>query len=559
MAFHRKDEARLGADKPLSTALLQDLDDSADAAWAGRGRRATWSFDARNRPRWCGLDRVGLPILWPASYGCKEVKVTIWGTIQGEDVSVGLYARRADDLARQITEPPAVAGSTLSPSGSRQSVTLTLGADVLGARAWSPRAQDREYLLLPYLESSEDAGTPIGHAASGWDRWAVDFPSSAALPDSIPPAVLRMARTPSSGGAAVATPDGYPALGQILRTESSADKIYTYPPPGVQYDSVLGTSYNDDGTIHVLGNFLIDAIEVRESAFYDLPSRGYSLNAGQYPAAQAARRIYAKSRKTFASRTNIYRLGPSRALEDALQQDQSAAALGTNAGSPAAGVWYAGTVGSGYGPMNQTRPEYKIASAIFDPEDPGAGTYEELSWATFQRPRTFLDEDSGSTGRATYTRTLALVSVSTYSEGGSYGVRLRQTRPTAAETGTYQEVTCEAARHINDNPYADLAGYLLHWVAQPDSGTIAPQRLHPLRGFIPIPLFHLYRLQLVRLDDVWASHSLTDTKLAVEASVSDRPLEGGPRTADATDRLLHLHALTVLEGEGTDPAAIGGW
>jgi hypothetical protein len=47
--------------------------------------------------------------------------------------------------------------------------------------------------------------------------------------------------------------------------------------------------------------------------------------------------------------------------------------------------------------------------------------------------------------------------------------------------------------------------------------------------------------------------------MAIEASVSDRPLEGGPRTADATDRLLHLHALTVLEGEGTDPAAIGGW
>ena len=63
----------------------------------------------------------------------------------------------------------------------------------------------------------------------------------------------------------------------------------------------------------------------------------------------------------------------------------------------------------------------------------------------------------------------------------------------------------------------------------------------------------------MRLDDVWASHSLTDTKMAIEASVSDRPLEGGPRTADATDRLLHLHALTVLEGEGTDPAAIGGW
>jgi hypothetical protein len=266
------------------------------------------------------------------------------------------------------------------------------------------------------------------------------------------------------------------------------------------------------------------------------------------PAAQAARRIYAKSRKTFASRTNIYRLGPSRALEDALQQDQSAAARGTNAGSPAALVWYAGTVGSGYGPLNQTRPEYKVASATFDPEDPGAGTYQELSWATFQRPRTFLDNDSGSTGRATYTRTLALVSVSTYSEGGIFGVRLRQTRPTAAETGTYQEVVCEAARHINDDPYADLAGYLLHWVAQPDGGTIAPQRLHPLRGFIPIPLFHLYRLQLVRLDDVWASHSLTDTKMAVEVSVSDRPLEGGPRTADATDRLLHLHALTVLEG-----------
>lgn len=564
MAFHRKDEGRAAADDSLSTALLQDLDDGAIAAWEGRLRRACWSFDARNRPRWSSDRGSVLPLLWRQSLGVKGITIRIRGVCSVEDVTVELVARRAWDLDRPLIDT-AITSATLSPSGSQQTITLTLDETTLGHTAWELDPASREWVFLLILTSTRDSGTPMGGPLTAWDRWSVTFDAAAALSDSIPAAVLEVIRTPAAGGPAVTPPDGYPLTAEILRTIASTDQVYTYPPPGNSYVSTGGLGiWSDDGTIYLLGYLLLDDVEVEETSVYPLPARGYGLNAGQYPAAEVVRRAYAAARKVFGYRTQVHRMGPPRILESSAYQDNSLQARGSNAAAPAAGTWYAGAVTSstiGYGPINQTRGEIKIVDGLsnYDPNTAAAaGNFTQIATGTAYGPRTFEDQDNpGSNQDATSVESLLLVSVSTYSEGGTFGVRARQHhRGAATPEGQIQTVECQAARHLNDDPHADLAGYLLHWVVQPDGGTVANQRLHPQRGFIPRELFHLYRLRLLRLRDVWDAATPTAV-IAIEAQLSDHPLDGGRTTESAADRLLHLHGLLMLEGEGTDPAELG--
>lgn len=561
MAFHRKDQARAAADKPLSTALLQDLDDGADAASSARGKAACWSFDVRNRPRWASYGRSVLPLVWRLSYGCTSLVVTLRGVCVTEDVTVGVWVRRADDLARAITEP-VLTTATLSPSASRQEATLTLDADALAPYSYAREPAARELLLLLCLESTLDGGTALTGAPTSWNRWAVTWHPSGSISDSIPAAVLIMNRVLTVGSVPVTPPDGYPRAAQILRTLAGTHTLWLYPPPGNSWVASSSAAYTDAGVVYLLGALYLEEIRVREAAFAAQPPRGYSLNAGQYPAAQAGRRLYAKTLDIFGGRTCIYRLGTGATAEDPQQQDESLPARGTNAGAPASGAWYAGDVTNGYGAINLLGVELKIASttSTYDPDAPASpGDFVTLARATADRPRAYTDEDDGSTHTTSCVETLALVCVSTYSEGGVFGVRLRQGHTPPGGSATYGDpvaVECQACRHVNDDPDQDLAGYLAHWVAQPDSGEIIPQRLHSLRGFVPQELFHLLGLQLVRLRDTY-SGTETAARITIQGQVSDRPLDGGRLTIEATDRLLHLVAVTVLEAEGDVASELG--
>lgn len=561
MAFHRKDQARGSDDKPLSTALLQDLDDGADAAGAARGRAACWSFDPRNRPRWASYGRSVLPLVWRLSYGCTSLVVTVRGVCVTEDVTVGVWVRPASDLARAITEP-VLTTATLSPSASRQEATLTLDATALAPYSYARQPAAREVALLLCLESSLDGGTPLTGSPTSWNRWAVTWHPSGSISDSIPAAVLVMSRTDVSSATVIDTPDGYPRAAQILRQSSTSHELYLYPPPGNTWVATSSAGYTDAGGVYALGALYLEEIRVREAAFAALPPRGYSLNAGQYPAAQAGRRLYAKSADIFAGRTCVYRLGTSATAEDPDQQDSSPPAHGTNSGTPSPGAWYAGDVVNGRATINPLGVELKIVSgsSTYDPDVPASpGDFVTLARATADRPRAYTDEDDGTTHTTSCVETLALVCVTTYSEGGIYGVRLRQGHTPPGGSASYGDpvaVECQASRHVNDDPYQDLAGYLAHWVAQPDSGAVIPQRLHALRGFVPQELFHLLGLQLVRLRDTYTGTE-TAARITIQGQVSDRPLDGGRLTSQATDRLLHLVAVTIMEAEGDVATELG--
>lgn len=551
MTFHRKDPAAYGADAPLSTSLLQDLHDGAKAAYEGRGRRACWSFDVRAAPRACSLRGASLPLPWRLSWGCSGLTVKVRAKVQQQPVELSLRVRDLDDLARPLLETPADTDSK-SASASVQTYTLTLTAQDLARYSLQEFPAERDLCLWLGFKSSKGAYVSYG-AATSWTRWSVKSAVGLVV-EGIPAAALKLVRTPLMGGAAVAPPDGYPLEAQVLRQWNSGgrEEAYLFPPPGNTYVSGVGV-WVDTINYAQLGYAEIYSITVEETAFLDVAPRGSSLNAGRLPAARAVRRIYGVARQTYTRRGHVYRLGPSRPQEQAAQQDGSA---------PAVNSWNAPAVGTGDAPLNQTRPEVLVVSGTntYQPDDPvSAGDFEGISWARYHRPTSFVDQDDSAAGdqARTATECLALVSVSTYSEGGVFGIRARQ-RNDAAATPEGQIVTTEAnaARHINDDPDADLAGYLLHFVDQPDSGSIANQCLHALRGFIDDRLLPLYQLRALRLADVW-DWGASPAVLVLDLQLSDSPLDGGRQTDTATDRRLHLHGCVWLEGEGELPEELG--
>lgn len=551
MAFHRKDTAAWGADAPLSTMLLQDLHDGAQAAHQGRLRRACWSFDARNAPRACSLRGASLPIPWRLSWGASALTVTVRALVQRQAVEMGLRLRALDDLGRPLTELWAVSSSK-SASASVQTYTLSLGASDLARFSLQEFPPERDVCLWLGFKSSRGSWVSYG-AATSWTRWSVKSAVGTVV-EGIPAAALRLVRTPTMGGPAVDPPDGYPLEAQVLRQWRSGgrEEAYLFPPPGNTYVGGAGL-WTDTIEYAQLGYAQIYSITVEETAALDVAPKGSSLNAGRLPAARAARRIYALARQTYTRRGHVYRLGPCRPLEQTAQQDGSA---------PAVNSWNAGAVGTGDGPLNQTRPEVLVVSGTntYQPDDPGTtGDLEAVSWAAYLRPTSFVDEDDTAAGDQVRTATecLALVSVSTYSEGGVFGLRARQTCLGAATPeGELATVEVQASRHINDDPDSDLAGYLLHFVDQPDSGSIANQRLHALRGFIDDRLLPGYRLKALRLADVWDIGAGPST-LSLEVQLSDSPLDGGRQTDAATDRRIHLHGCLFLEGEGDLPQELG--
>ena len=563
--FHRIDEGAVDDDWSVSTALLQDLDDQARAAWETKLRGACWSFDARNPPRACGLEEVGLPLLWRLSYGCATLRVRLYLEVAVADVAVSLRVRPARDLGRPITE---TAATTTTLSTGAAFVDLALTVKDLAPYTWQPEPSARELLLVVGFRSAQGTAAKIvrkgaltvdGHC-EGWDRFSISFDaeSNAGPATGIPHGAIELRRY-DVGAAAYLDVADLPPRRQAIRCWNTGGTYRTYVWPGFDSEgSALNTTtapgYIDEAWWIPLGYATLYSVEVSELTAAALPPRAYTLNAGQYPSAAVARRAYATAHRVFR-RSNVYRLGLMRDMEAdgaGVQNDASAPAVAE------VGGWFQGTLTTtptGKAPLHQTGFVLRTDECSFDGEvDPG--TWRDFALAKVFSWSDFEDLDGSAATHRLGVEALALVAMSSFRESLKHELRARlysyTTTPVEGETALSE---VENSALVWGSPLDDPAGHLMSMLDA--SGTNASQsqlRLHALRGLYPLRVWDGFRFELVRLAVQLDAASTQHVALQLQASLY--PVGGGDPATQAR-RFLHVGAFLALEAESADPARMG--
>lgn len=567
MVFRRLDDRATEDDASLSTALLQDLDACARAAWDEKHRRATWAFDARNAPRLCGLDEVGVPLLWRLLRGCNELRVRVFGLVQDADVTFNLRVRAASDTTTPLVELPQ-ATVTLSPSGSAQVATLTLNAAHLRRYTNRLANQARELVLILSARSAQGTATRLvakgtlnydGHL-SEWDRFSLIFATenNALAVNGIPQAAIEIRRYDTAASAYVTPSSDVPSIAQVLRVwnnpGNSRYRVFTFPPPGAS-GNALNTgfsTYRDEAWWVPLGYMSLYSITVEEIGSADLPPLGWSLNAGQPPAALDARRIYARARDAWTAGA-VYRLGTSFALEDDTQQDTATPAAAT------VGTWYQGSVGPtpGNAPADQLTFTLDTQTCSYASAS-DAGTWKEAAWSQVAGWSQFDDAAGSSLTDRMGVEALVYLVAHGYNAEARLGWRARLVSRDGSPDVDGDTLAGELVTSVfwMADPLRDLAGYLLgfwdfNYVKKiSKAGTV----LTSLRGFYPLALWHRFNFTLARLSVLMGNAD--EQNLALEVQASEFPLDGGISTT-RTNRRLQAAAWTVLEMESSDPQVMG--
>lgn len=562
--FHRIDESAVDDDWSYSTALAQDLDDQARAAWESKLRGACWSFDARNPPRACGLEVVGLPLLWRLSYGCATARVRLYLEVDVADVEVSLYVRPARDLARPISETP-VAAQTLSAGA--QFVDLALSAQDLAPYTWQPEPAARELLLVVGFKSAlgtafkivrKGALTVDGHC-TGWDRFSIAFDaeSNAGPATGIPHGAIELRRY-DVGAATYLEPFDLPPRRQAIRCWNSGGTYRTYVWPGFDDEgAALNTTtapgYIDEAWWIPLGYATLYSAEVSELTAAALPPRAYTMNAGQYPEAQAARRIYANARRVF-TRSGVYRLGCMRNME------ANGAGVQTDDSDPAdaeVGGWFQGTLtgATGKAPLHQTSIALRTDECYFDGEaDPG--TWRDFAFAKVFGWARFEDLDGSAATERLGVEALALVAMSSFRESLTHELRARLYGYAAAPVeGDTALSEVENSALVWGSSLADEAGHLMSMLdTQGRDADDTHLRLHALRGLYPLRVWDGFRWSLQRLAVLLDDPTTQHVSLQLQASLY--PTSGGDPATQAR-RFLHVGAFLALEAESAIPARMG--
>lgn len=567
MAFRRLDTRAVADDSALSAALLQDLDAGARAAIDEKHRRATWALDARNAPRLCGLDEVGVPLLWRLRRRASGLRVRVFGLVQEADVTFHLRVRAASDTLTPLVELPA-SSVTLSPSVSAQVAVLELSAAQLAR--WTNQAENAARELVLILSARSAQGTAVrlvakgtlnydGHLAS-WDRFSLIFAAenNALAVNGVPQAAIEIRRYDTAGAAYVSPSSDVPSIAQVLRVwndpGNSRYRVFTYPPPGSS-GSALNTgfsTYRDEAWWVPLGYMALYSITVEETGSEQLPALGWSLNAGQPPVAQDTRRIYARAKEAWTAGL-VYRLGTCQALEDATQQDTATPAAAT------VGTWFQGSVGPtpNNAPADQLTYTLDTQTCSYAAEG-DAGTWAEAAWSQVAGWSRFEDAMGSSLEDRMGVEALVYLVAHGYNAEARLGWRARLVSRNGSpdvEGDTEAGEVALSAFWMAD-PLRDLAGYLLgfwdfDYVESIErSGTV----LTALRGFYPIKLWHRFGFTFARLGVLLGNAD--EQHVALELQASEFPLDGGI-SATRTNRRLQAAAWTVLEMESSDPQVMG--
>lgn len=121
MAFKKIDLAAVAGDQPLDAFALHGSIANDDAAYTGRGRRASHTYALAHRPTLGAINAVVRPLaLWPLSPGCTQITARLRCAVQDASVEVWLAAY---DLATYRLIPNATT-TTLTTSDTNATLTL---------------------------------------------------------------------------------------------------------------------------------------------------------------------------------------------------------------------------------------------------------------------------------------------------------------------------------------------------------------------------------------------------------------------------------------------------
>lgn len=317
MSFQQVDDTAHASQKPLDVSLLKIIERNYAAALQARTRGASCTFDLRDKPVWCALDRAICPILWHLSPGVNEVTVRVRGNpnAAGSGSKLGAYILPLDMVSRYMPDDEDDALVT----GTTGTNTYTLTLDTSDYEGWV-------FIALTFKSDQgtavqlTDTGTGKGYdvfesSTSPWTSsyvWVNNTNSHYSSGHEVPCAALQLY---DSSAARVHGPQK-----QIIRVESVASpasyRLWVYPPyirGGFQ--EVNENEWNtaeDYAEIIPLGSLDVRSIEVRESSVSALPSLDGMTDTGRPTSASILHRLYERGELLFREFTRVHHVGPTQ-------------------------------------------------------------------------------------------------------------------------------------------------------------------------------------------------------------------------------------------------------
>lgn len=318
MTFQQIDDSAHDDEKPLDVALLKDVEANYAAALQARTRSASCTFDLRDNPRWCCLNRGVCPILWHLSPGTNEVTIRVRGNpdAAASGSTLGVYILPLGMVSRFLPDNE----EEVTVSGTSGTNTYTLTLDTSDYEGW--------VFIGVTFESDQgtavqltDTGTGKGYDvfesnASPWTSsyvWVNNTNSHYSSGHEVPCAAIQMVDSSAS-----ASPLTQPS--QIIRVEVVASpasyRLWVHPPflrSGFQeVNEGEWNSVEDYAEIIPLGSLDVRSIEITETGVSALPSLGGMTDTGRSTAATILHRLYARGEVLFREFTRVHHVGPTQ-------------------------------------------------------------------------------------------------------------------------------------------------------------------------------------------------------------------------------------------------------
>jgi len=543
MSFQKIDDSYVVADKPLSAALLQDIQGNARAAREERLPACAWTVDYRNHPRLCAYERHALPYIVKLPSGTNEIKIRVRCSPGAGGVTLGAVIVPITWVDRPL---PADMDTQSIVSGGESTYTLTLDSDdINGLTGWCIIA-----LTVFSVEGTaveiEDSGTAAtdGHLEATKTTFLKFGGPSTSFGDEIPCAAVEVRRYTSGNPSSSAT--WIPELlsrRQVVRAEDTGatSKLWFYPPVGVDQAALsTGSGYSviDVAWWIPLGYLDLFSVEIRVSGIGALPSAGTSLNARQRAMGSQGRRLYAESHHVFTHHGRWHHIGP--------QSDPD----NTDTSDPAKGWWGATT----------TPPVSPLHSIV---QLDGSG-YEDLGVCVVNRDTEYQDVDGSTNKRRSAIDALMLVCVQGYDDPLQFEMETRLSFDTMATlagavNGESESIIVGSSIFDRTFPPADMAGYILGLseLTTGDGAYTNTLVLHSLRGLYDAGRWGDYQWAVLRARAKDTNISATGRYCHFELNQVDKDVNDEHPSATSPSRFVHIATWTAVTAEGGDGTAIG--
>ena len=320
MAFKKIDLAAVAGDEPLDAFALHGAIANDDAAYTGRGRRASHTYALAHRPTLGAINAVVRPLaLWPLSPGCTQITARLRCAVQDASVEVWLAAY---DLATYRLIPNATT-TTLTTSDTNATLTLdvTRLSGLVGVM-----------LCLRSTRSATTTKITYTSATVLQARGEVDFHPGHGL--TLSPAKRYAVEIVDDVTQRAELSDYPPALDLIEWDDSTDEDGRVWPFYYGSHFNFQGAGENFAVDVTLLGSLILHGYSVAESAYASRASLTDPLQPAYSPAAPTLSALHARLYGQHL-RTAVHALAPAVDVGDTDADSRVINPLGViaNAGS----------------------------------------------------------------------------------------------------------------------------------------------------------------------------------------------------------------------------------